>query len=211
MNKGNLYLVQNGNEQNGVQMFDLSNYNAEQLQLLQEMIVVQRMNLLAQQIQEVKGQIEETKDNVIKLERRYEIEREETKKEIAKITDLMVSRFAAREHKIGWVTLTDFGAQFYVPISCRRVGKLFRVIGIAQKRNKTRPKFEYVGDEKLATTMLLNNGRSTYVWNYRRVLNHLNLWLEKHGHLHEFYSKKTVDEMHAFIDWLHDVYVGEVA
>ena len=205
-NKGNLYLIQG----NG-QPVDFSNYSPEQLQVIHEMIVAQRLNVLTQQVQEISNQIEKTRDSMIKLEQRYETDRENIHKRIDKVTDMIAAKMAAKECREGWVTLTDFGAQFYLPISCRRVGKLFRVIGIAHKRSKTRPKFEYIGKEKLATSFLLDSGYSTYIWNYKRVLAHLNLWLEKHGYLEEFYSKRTTEELHAFIDWLHDVYVGDVA
>lgn len=46
-NKGNLYLIQGGG-----QPVDFSNYSPEQLQVIHEMIVAQRLNVLTQQVQE---------------------------------------------------------------------------------------------------------------------------------------------------------------
>lgn len=167
--------------------------------------------LMQEQISRMSREMEKVKDEVIKEKTRREVLEAEVNHIKKKQDDQMqvsINALRAREAKDGWVNLTNFGLMFNSTLSNRRVGKLLKVTEIAQRNTgKTLPRREHVGDGKLCCTRITLEGHSQLLWNFRRCMAHIDLWLERNGHLEEFYEKENENELAGFVDWLYEKYV----
>lgn len=105
----------------------------------------------------------------------------------------------------GYVNQSDLGAHFKVNISSIRIGKLLKIVGLAQKTRNTQPYFEYVPNYAKKRTTL--DGHIHYRWNQKKCIDKIDKWLEKNGLLHEFYIIEHENDMSQFIDQLYDKYV----
>lgn len=167
--------------------------------------------LMQEQLSRMTKEIEKVQDRVIKNEAKQELTETRVKYLEKKQEDQMsvnINALRAREPKEGWVNLTNFGLMFNSPLSRARVSKLLKVAGIAQRNTgKTVPRREYVGDGKLCDTRITMEGHPQLLWNFRRCMTHIDLWLETHGHKEEFYSKESGDELTQYVDYLYEKYV----
>ena len=168
--------------------------------------------LLNEQIKRLIDEVQKVKDATSKTEARQEIiedklghiERKQAAQERMSINALR----ATNKNYDGWVNLTNFGLMLNANISRNRVGKLLKVVGIAQRNTgRTVPRREYVGDGRLCDTRITRNGSPQILWNFNRCMTYIELWLEKHGYLEKFYEKENGDELTAFIDYLYDKHV----
>src|SRR5690625_3857154 len=169
--------------------------------------------ILNEQIKRLIDEVQKVKDATSKTEARQElvedkighIERKQAAQERMSINALR----ATNKSYDGWVNLTNFGLMLNANISRNRVGKLLKVVGIAQRNTgRTLPRREYVGDGRLCDNRLTRDGSSQILWNFNRCMTHIELWLEKHGYLEKFYEKENGDELTAFIDYLYDKHVA---
>jgi len=169
--------------------------------------------LLNEQIKRLIDEVQKVKDATSKTEARQEIvenklghiERKQAAQERMSINALR----ATNKNYDGWVNLTNFGLMLNASISRNRVGKLLKVVGIAQRNTgRTLPRREFVGDGRLCVTRVTRDGHYRLLWNFNRCMTHIELWLEKHGYLEKFYEKENGDELTDFIDYLYDKYVA---
>jgi transposase len=175
-----------------------------------DQLQVMSTQVLQVQLKKVTEYIERLNDRQLKHEKVAEIRGLEIESRISKLQDFTVDRLSAKQTKYGWVTQSQFGEQFDTPISSHRVGKLLRVAGIAKKQRKTTPYNQYLDSSKLADSYINDKGIASIVWNYTRCRLHINTWLEQKGLLTEFYSITNKDELHKFIDYLHEKYIGRL-
>ncbi|MBX6361837.1 MAG: hypothetical protein IRZ03_17380 [Acidobacterium ailaaui] len=184
------------------ELINISNLSLPELQAIGAQVI-------QAQLSKVIDEVAAIKDNQEKLSKRIEIQEEETKHELNKIQQLALSSLRAKEPKYGWMTLRDLGLQFNTTISNIRMGKLLRVVGLAQRgKTRTIPYRHNVGKERYAISQVTESG-TTIIWNYKRVMNHIDMWLEKHGYYTEFYRLQELGsekEVARFIDKLHEQY-----
>lgn len=175
---------------NMMKLPDFSNLSIEELQVASMAAIQESLKRLAERQTRLE-------DETIKRTRELE-------HKINAQSDVLTNALRAKNPRNGWVNLRDFGLQFHVTISNRRIGKLLRVVGIAQKNaSSTVPKREYVGDGRLCTNVITHAGYSQRLWNYRRCMSHIDLWLREHDLFEEFYSIDSEQEMERFIDALY--------
>lgn len=101
----------------------------------------------------------------------------------------------------GYVTQSEFGNMLDVTMGSVTVGKLFKVIGLAQK-NKDRttpyrqciPKYAKVFTKEVSCSA---------VWHYGNIIGYLNRWLKRNGMYKLFYSIKDETEMLRFVNSLY--------
>lgn len=169
--------------------------------------------LLQEQIARMHDEIVKVRDIAVKNEARQEITDARINHIEKKQEDRLrvsINALRAREVKDGWVNLTNFGLMFNSTLSRHRVGKLLKVTGIAQRNTgKTVPRREYIGDGRLCDTRITMEGHAQLLWNFRRCMAHIDMWLEKHGYLEDFYEKENEDELTNFVDYLYEKYVPE--
>lgn len=106
-----------------------------------------------------------------------------------------------------YVSQTNFGKEFNVNISNNRVGKLLRVVGIAQpSRSRTTPYTKLI--PRFAKNTTTSNGKhKTHIWNFDECSKQINKWLKANGYFTDFYSIEHERDMEVFIDRLHTDYV----
>jgi hypothetical protein len=189
------------------ELFNFEEMSLEQLQALQAQTVQVQLKKIADQMEYIR---DEQKKYQARTEIRLEEQEQKTKSELLKIEELAKATSRSNEPRYGWITATHFGQQFTVPMSNQRVGKLLRIVGLAQKsKNKTTPYFQNLGKERFAINEVFN-GNQTTLWNYKRCMGHIDLWLDKNGHYTEFYSLiscGTETQLARFIDQMHRDYV----
>jgi hypothetical protein len=102
----------------------------------------------------------------------------------------------------GYLNQGDFGRQFIVSISSIRIGKLFRIVGLAQiSKGQTTAYRQYV--PKYAKVITERNGDISYsktTWHYTNCMEFIDLWLKENNLFEKFYSISTEKEMEKFID-----------
>lgn len=168
--------------------------------------------ILNEQIKRLIDEVQKVKDATSKTEARQEIVEDKLghieRKQLAQERMSINALRATNKGYDGWVNLTNFGLMLNANISRNRVGKLLKVVGIAQRNTgRTLARREYMGDGRLCNTRITREGHSQLLWNFNRCMTHIELWLEKHGYLEEFYEKENGDELTAFIDYLYDKHV----
>lgn len=168
--------------------FEIENMSEGELQALQEKIVNLRMS-------NIEKAIKATNDKVERMDEKLE-----------RTIQLSVTAQRVREPKYGYVNQGEFGRYFDVPISSQRVGKLFKVVGLAQKSlATTKPYWKDVPQYALNTTY---EHYTSTTWNYTECLKKIDAWLMERGLFESFYSCKTVKEKEKFIDDLYERYMN---
>jgi hypothetical protein len=161
----------------------IQNLSLQELQLMSSQLI----QLQQAQLQIISGELEKVKDAQEKANTKFEIGLEEERQEREKIKELAMSSLRSNGAKEGWVNLTDFGAQYQASMSCIRMAKLLKIVGIAHKKGKTMPLRKWVGEKKLAINQTYN-GHSRFLWNYERCSDFIDKWLEANGYFSVFYS-----------------------
>ncbi|AYK07716.1 hypothetical protein [Brevibacillus laterosporus] len=183
--------------------FDISN--------LQELTSDQLQNIammaLQAQVTKIQDVIEETKDESRKTRKEVQIIKEQVndmRDTSQRTLEVAVNSLRVKEPREGWIGLNAFGKCFAVTISGTRMGRLFRVIGLAlSSTDRTTPYKQYLSPEKYVVNRPTDHGPN-YKWNYKRCLHKLDTWLQDHDLFEEFYSICDEREMENFIDELHD-------
>lgn len=183
----------------------LSDMSFEQLQLLTQ-------QTLALQIKKVVDMVEEIKDKQTKTEKKMDIIQDELSSKILQVEQLSKSNLRSSEPRFGnWMHLSTFGKQFNTVIGAKTMGKLLRVVGLAQRsKNTTEPYFDKVGKERYVMRTVYD-GRACWLWNYKRCIEYIDMWLEREGYYTKFYDLVSLgneQKLKEFIDHLHRVYCG---
>lgn len=167
---------------------NLENMSGEEMAVLQEKLTNLR-------IQNLEKTIKFMADKVEKIE-----EKQERGLEVA------VNSMRVKEPKYGYVSQGDFGRFFDVPMSSVRVGKLFKVVGLAKKHSGTTiPYFELIPKYAQITT---RENFSETKWNYSECVKKVDSWLTKNDLFESFYSCKTKAEREKFIDSIFEKFIN---
>lgn len=192
---------------NNLEKYNVSELSMQELGVLQNQIVNAQMQSLTQELAEFKNAYE--RDKAIQ-----EIEKNSIKDGIEDMADklesvekIAVTSNRVRNPRYGYVNQGDFGAMFNVSISSVRVGKLLKIVGIAQKsKRKTIPYRKFI--PSLAKT-IASQHYTSFQWNYTGCVDHIDKWLKKEGYHTDFYSIETESDMNEFIDHLYTIHGQE--
>jgi hypothetical protein len=204
--------------------FDVNTMSPAQMALLSEKLTNRRLammeeNMVAMQmqmnrldletksgIQNVEGFVKEGFDNFTgafyKVKDKFDVFEDE----IQKAKEIAITTNRVRTPNYQFVNQSTFGSNFNVSLSSKRVGKLLKVVGIAQpSKNKTTPYSIYI--PKLAKTNTTEK-YSTHNWHYTECLKKIDKWLVSNGHYDEFYTIESRDDLEKYVDTLYDKYVS---
>ena len=107
------------------------------------------------------------------------------------------------ETKREYMLLNELGNHFNIKIGSKTVGRLLRIIGLAQmKQNKTMPYQHSV--PKYAVNLLDFEEKTVgFAWHYENCVKKLDKWLKENDLYEDFYSITHQRDMVAFVKDLH--------
>lgn len=186
--------------------FDISKCSENELQIMQEAIMNERMKNFVVKLTEMEDSINKANEKLDIVSTELENKIEDIKTESDKKLEVTINKMRVDKNKWGFVAQRDIGSGYRVSIGSQTIGKLFRVVGLAIKSRtgSTEPKREHVG--KYATTEIVN-GFPTFRWNQEKCVEYIDKWLSKNDLLEEFYSIEKEKDMKKFIDELHKIHV----
>ena len=158
----------------------------EQLQILHDRITEKRFAIMQDQLIKVQDKLNELE------------ERQESGIKVA------INAFRSKQSQYNYISQKDFGNLFTVSIGSKTVGKLLKVVGLAQKsRGNTIPYNSFI--PKFAKVMA-NEQYSAFVWQYENCLSFIENWLHENNLYEEFYSMATERDLESYINELYDAY-----
>lgn len=185
------------NEVAVLERFDIEALTPDQLELLQTKVLARQMNLFQQNLKRIDERLEtqEAKIDIVKADQQKTIE-------------VAANSLRVQQGRFEFVNQGDFGRFFSVSLSSVSVGKLLRIVGLAQpsRKGSTVPYRERVGKYAQVTA---NAKYSVTQWHYERCMERIDKWLTENGHYETFYSIQSEKELKAFIDSIHDVKFGD--
>lgn len=162
------------------------------------------------QAQITQKKIKNLEDKYKKLEEMQKIQNDEFNLKVERMDDeiekakgMAEAHLRAKQVKYGWVNQGDFGRFFEQSIGSKTMGKLLKVVGLAQ-RNKslTTPYRSFI--PKYAMTSI-QTGKGGYdftkvEWHFENCIEFINNWLKANGYYEAFYSTRSSKEMEHFIN-----------
>jgi len=112
----------------------------------------------------------------------------------------------------GYLGQGDFGRQFRISIGSVTIGKLFRIVGLAQiSKGKTTAYRQYIPKYAKITSASKEtvNGTISFSltnWHYTNCMEFIDNWLIEHELYDTFYSIPSEKEMKNFIDKQFNIY-----
>lgn len=180
------------------ELMSVEGMSMEELDVLQQQIMIKKVNSVVERLERMES-------NYIKAETKNQIKFGELENKIEDTVSIAVSSNRVRQPRYDYVNQTSFGSLFNVSISNTRVGKLLKVVGIAQpSKRKTMPYREFI--PKLAKTRAGENF-TTYEWHFTNCLGKIDSWLKDRDLYTEFYSIEHEKDMEVYIDRLFSRYV----
>ena len=170
-------------------LVNLKNMNPIQYKMLKEEMYKMDMDNLTFQLETFNNQLKQLAEKV-------SISEEENKKTL----DVAINSMRVKQSQDGYMTQKIFGTQFTISIGSRTVGKLFKVVGLAQHLAETTPYRQFI--PKYAKSMA-NEKYSSFIWHYENCLNFVDKWLAENSYYETFYSKHTEKELTEFINDLY--------
>lgn len=180
------------------EIISFENKSNEELAIIESQLVNARIKKLENESKKMKLEID-NKINDLSINQKRIIDDNEKKLEV------QINSMRVKSLQCGYMTQSDFGNSFTISLGPKIVGKLFKVIGLAQNKNVTKPYRYFV--PKYAKSMA-NETYSTFIWNYENCLIFLEQWLIENGYYEMFYSKETEKDLEDFIDELYDNKIG---
>ena len=149
-------------------------------------------------------EVAELKNEQVKLKEEMAI----TRLENEGIREVQLKEHRVKEHRFGFVGLSDLGQSYLVSIGSKTMGNLLRLAGLAKKKqSKTEP---------VRTATLNNYAKSmmygdypTYQWNPEKCIEKIDRWLEKEGLIDEFYAIEDEKKLMEYINNLFEIYNTE--
>lgn len=175
-------------------LINLNNCSEEELQIIQEQAMVLRMKKYEAKLEYVMSELSKTKEEIAIMNEANE-----------RTMEAAVNSIRVNQPLVDYVGQKDFGNLFTVSIGSKTVGKLFKIVGLAQKtKGRTTPYRDLIG--KYAKVVATTN-YSDFKWHYENCLNKIDMWLAENNKRQEFYSKKNEHELEQFINELYIIYV----
>lgn len=188
-----------------IENINLSNMSSEQLQYLAEAVINTRLTNLETTIKNMCDDQEKHKEKTsIKFKELNNktdriIEDNEKKMEVA------LNSLRRKEYD-NYVNQGDLGRSFSVSIGSQMIGRLLKIIGLAQKgKGKTTPYRENI--PKYGKVIIADNGKySKIIWHFDNFITYLDNWLKEKELYEVFYAVPTEKDMKKFINELYDIY-----
>jgi hypothetical protein len=173
------------------QLMNIENLSTEELRVLQDKIVAQQVTRLQQQLEAVTNRLAEHEQKFELVEQRQD-----------KVVEVAVNGLRVKQGHFEYVSQGDFGRYFSVSIGSQFIGKLLKVVGLAQKGKKlTTPYREHI--PRYAKTNAATNYTAN-VWHYQNCMEYIDKWLKENGLYEHFYSIQDEREMAKFINDLFE-------
>jgi hypothetical protein len=119
---------------------------------------------------------------------------------------IATSKAKVLEPRFEFVNQGDFGRYYNPSISNQRIGKLFKIVGLAQKsKSITTPHRPFIPE--YAVTIAEEKFTNTK-WHFKKCTNFIDDWLKSHGYYEQFYSFSKEKELEKFIDELYLQYIA---
>lgn len=181
------------------ELMNVSGMGENELQLLQNRIIARQMEIYNKKFEEL--------ENRLKVrEQQIGIFQQEITERLDKTEQIAVSKAKVLEPRFEFVNQGDFGRYFNPSISNQRIGKLFKIVGLAQKsKSITTPHREFIPDYAVT---IAEDKYTTTKWHFKKCVSFLENWLKDHGHYEQFYSFSKEKALEKFIDELYLQYVA---
>lgn len=169
--------------------------NEHDLTVIQQQIMAKQSEFLKQRVEQLENQNQKilTEFEIMKIEQKRGLE-------------VAVNSMRVKEGRFEYINAGDFGRYFSVSIGAVFVGRLLRVVGLAQpNKGQTIPYRNHV--PKYAVTNAASNYTSVS-WHYVNCLKKIDEWLQENGYYEEFYSLQNEKEMERFINNLYEMKIG---
>ena len=173
------------------ELINVNELTTEQMELLQTQIMIKRITNTEQMLKN-------HSDKILKIQEEQKIMEEEQEKKL----EVAVNSLRVKELTYEYVNQRDFGAGFSVSIGAGTIGKLLRLIGLAQKsEGKTQPLRKSI--PKYAKHRAVKHYTAP-VWHYENCLNKLDQYLKDNGIYEKFYSIQNEKDLKKYIDNLYN-------
>ena len=189
-------------------LMELNNMSGDELSLLQNKIINVQMQKMQNQIKTINDEVEKLKaENQL---RDNNIEKFKTDMEVKEKSVINCMQIQAdRKIKDNWLNQGNFGRSFIISISSQAIGKLFKVVGLAQKFGATKPKRDFI-NKGYVRVCLTNNGMYTFFeWHYEKCFDFILKWLKRNNKYNEFYSIENEKDMTKFINNLYKDFINQ--
>lgn len=170
-----------------------NNMSFSELQNQMNQIMAMQQHKLQKEVIEIKNEQAKQSEQISIMET-----------ENSNLREVQLKEHRVKEHRFGFVGLSDLGQSFEVSIGAKTMGKLLRIVGLAKKKqSKTEP---------LRSATLNNYAKSkmygdypTYQWNPGRCIEKIERWLDKEGLIDEFCSIEDEKELMDYINNLFEI------
>lgn len=188
---------------------DVSEFNEDELEIIQQQINERRINKLSIKLEQVENLVLKNEEKIGIMNEEINNRFDDLQADNDKKLEVTINTYRVSQNKWGFGSQSDFGIRFRVSIGSGTVGKLFRVIGLAKKSKtgKTEPCRDAILSKKATTEII--NGFETIRWHHEKCLKVLEDWLSKHELLEEFYSIDKEKDLQKYINNLFDRYIDE--
>lgn len=176
----------------------------EELDILQQQIMTKKINSFQERLERMES-------NQIKSETKNEIQYQELKNDVGRVTEIAIASSRVTSPQYDYVNQSDFGNYFNVSMSSQKVGKLLKLSGIAKRsRGKTLPYREHIPNlaKSRQGTSAKGYNYSTTVWHFNRCVKKIDEWLKDSGHFYDFYNIEYEKDLEIFIDELYKKYMN---
>lgn len=187
------------------EVWDISKFSDEELDLIQQKITERKVNALAQRVEQIEDRVSQAIEKIDIVNTEMSNKFEDLKADNDKKLEVSINTYRVNTNKYDFESQAEFGNKFRVSIGAGTVGKLFKIVGLAKpSKGKTEP-YRTAISEKKATTEIIN-GFETTRWNHEKCLKQVEQWLSEYGLLEKFYSIDKEKDLQKFINNLYNEY-----
>ena len=186
---------------------DLIKYQVSSLAQLTTQLQIANIILSKQEerLDEVEKNFEiRAADIEIKNKKEIEIVKRDFQEEIDRAKEIAIGSMRVNSPKSNYVKQGDFGRFFSVSIGSRTIGKLFKIVGLSQKKGRTIPYRQMI--PKYAKCVA-HKEYTEYVWHFENCMKLIDDWLRTHNLYDDFYIIETEKDMENFINNLFKRFV----
>jgi hypothetical protein len=172
--------------------FPIDDLTPEQMQFIQN-------KLLAKQTYDLFNKLENMQNEFKSLKTDYEILKQTQQNTI----EVAANSLRVKQGRFEFINQGDFGRFFSVSLSSVSVGKLLKIVGLAQpsRRGGTVPYRSVVGKYAQVTA---NGTYSVTQWHYENCMDKIDNWLKDNEYFEQFYSIQDEKELKEFVDELYE-------
>lgn len=171
----------------------LENISDEELSVLSDRLVLEKMNRMSKKLETLETKLEETNANVEKM-----------RIENTELVELERKRHRLEEHRYGYVTATQLGQGYAVTIGSQSMGKLLKMAGLAKVQGRTEPLMSAIQSDYAKVVQY--GDHIGYNWNPERCVKKIDKWLNKKGIIDDFYAIEDEAELIGYISQLYSAW-----